>query len=208
LTLTRALRVRVSTFVTTTKNQEKKKSLHQRRRENAKDVIEGKNVTVANQFTVSLQTLTVENGNRTLFCPIFICRDLYSNSKYLNEESQKEQTKCYSSEPVYSSTAKGSNWCLSALKDYFQNRFYSSNLWKSFTKSCQFNIGVFNDTVLGQSLFAVSACFALCWVLSILSLWLSKSLTGLKDIALWLPKISHRALRVNRLFFLLFDVTV
>jgi hypothetical protein len=69
-------------------------------------VIEGKNVTVANQFTVSLQTLTVENGNRTLFCPIFICRDLYSNSKYLNEESQKEQTKCYSSEPVYSSTAK------------------------------------------------------------------------------------------------------
>jgi len=66
----------------------------------------------------------------------------------------------------------------------------------------------FSTTVLGQSLFAVSACFALCWVLSILSLWLSKSLTGLKDIALWLPKISHRALRVNRLFFLLFDVTV
>ena len=31
----------------------------------------------------------------------------------------------------------------------------------------------------GQSLFAVSACFALCWVLSILSLWLPKSLTGL-----------------------------
>jgi hypothetical protein len=71
----------------------------------------------------------------------------------LNEESQKEQTKCYSSEPVYSSTAKGSNWCLPALKDYFQNRFCSSNLWKSFTKSCQFNIGVFNDTVLGTIAF-------------------------------------------------------
>ena len=154
LTLTRALRVRVSTFVTTTKNQEKRKSLHQRRRENAKDVIEGKNVTVANQFTVSSANVDRgEKGNRTLFCPIFICRDLYSNSKYLNEESQKEQTKCYSSEPVYSSTAKGSNWCLPALKDYFQNRFCSSNLWKSFTKSCQFNIGVFNDTVLGTIAF-------------------------------------------------------
>ena len=46
----------------------------------------------------------------------------------------------------------------------------------------------FSTTVLGQSLFAVSACFALCWVLSILSLWLSQSLTGLKDIALWLSK--------------------
>jgi hypothetical protein len=83
LTLTRALRVRVS---------------------------KGKNVTVANQFTVSSANVDRgEKGNRTLFCPIFICRDLYSNSKYLNEESQKEQTKCYSSEPVYSSTAKGSN---------------------------------------------------------------------------------------------------